>query len=107
MPYKTKEDKKVYHQKWYQEHKPRVLELNAKNKAKHRKKFRDFKATLICERCGESHHATLDFHHKDPNQKENTVNRMYSLGFSMDNLKKEIAKCEVLCANCHRKEHAK
>lgn len=49
-------------------------------------------------KCGESRPECLDFHHlKD---KQYSVSNMYSLSISKIQL--EIAKCKVLCANCHR-----
>jgi hypothetical protein len=42
----------------------------------------------------------LDFDHlKD---KKYNISRMIHDGFSWAAIKKEIAKCEVVCANCHR-----
>ena len=76
-----------------------------KNKIKRKeltKKLRDFKATLICLTCGENDPRCLDFHHlKD---KVYIISEMPRLGFSFTNILKEIEKCMVLCANCHRKE---
>lgn len=47
--------------------------------------------------------ATLEFHHRDPSTKE------FGLGNfdgSFDRLVAEAAKCDLLCANCHRLRHA-
>ena len=46
--------------------------------------------------------ACLDFHHLR-DKEFNIANEIKNL--SIDNLKKEIDKCIVLCANCHRKLH--
>src|SRR5690348_17765017 len=46
----------------------------------------------------------LEFHHRDPSQKEFTPSRAYKR--SWDVLKIEIDKCDLLCANCHREAHA-
>lgn len=57
-----------------------------------------------CRECGEKHPACLEFHHRDPSQKELTLaSKMGQLG--MGKLLAEIAKCDVLCSNCHRKLH--
>ena len=34
-----------------------------------------------------------------------TVCEMVTYGYSKDKLRDEMDKCELLCANCHRKEH--
>lgn len=57
-----------------------------------------------CAKCGEKRIYVLDFHHIDPSTKDNTITRM-STKYSLDRLKKEIDKCVVLCANCHREFH--
>lgn len=59
-----------------------------------------------CSVCGETEHITLDFHHVDPSQKSFRVSMGLSRGISTQRLEVEIAKCVVLCANCHRKFHA-
>jgi hypothetical protein len=43
----------------------------------------------------------LDFHHTDPRAKEFKISQMRTI----PRLKAEIAKCIVICANCHRKGH--
>lgn len=58
-----------------------------------------FKDKCIC--CGESDVACLDFHHL--NDKYESLSHMNS--HSTDTINKEINKCVILCANCHRKLH--
>ncbi len=64
------------------------------------------KATSGCKECGESHPACLQFHHRDSSIKEDSVSRMVTTGASLLRVREEIAKCDVLCANCHFKLHA-
>lgn len=33
------------------------------------------------------------------------VSKMVTYGFSLEEIEEEVKKCDVLCANCHRKEH--
>lgn len=63
----------------------------------------DYKATLKCTKCGESHVACLEFHHLDPSTKEFQIST--SGGVSRERAMREIKKCIVLCANCHKKLH--
>lgn len=56
-----------------------------------------------CEKCGDTRSWVLDFHHKDPSQKEFTIGRMKKSSEGV--LKVEIDKCVCLCANCHREFH--
>lgn len=68
--------------------------------------FSDYKKTLKCERCPENHPACLDFHHRDPKTKLFKVGGAAPSGMPQAKVMAEIAKCAVLCANCHRKEHS-
>ena len=63
------------------------------------------KAQSKCAKCGESRGYVLDFHHIDPTQKENTIARMTSNKSNLKDIQKEVDKCIVLCANCHREFH--
>jgi len=57
-----------------------------------------------CERCGyDKYIGALEFHHKDPSQKDFQITQ----SLSWDRVKAEVMKCELLCANCHREEHAR
>ena len=59
-----------------------------------------------CNICGQMPHpAAMDFHHKDPSQKEFTPGYIKNNSWKM--LTKELDKCLLLCANCHRQLHSK
>lgn len=58
-----------------------------------------------CQNCGESHPAALVFHHRDPATKQFEVSIRSMAGKTEAEIETEIAKCDVLCANCHRKLH--
>ena len=58
-----------------------------------------------CVVCGEDEPCCLHFHHRNPGSKLFEVSRAGTR--SLEEVKKEIAKCDVLCANCHAKVHAK
>ena len=57
-----------------------------------------------CIKCNEKVECCLDFHHLD--NKIEGVASLKNKG-SLKKVKEEIAKCVVLCSNCHRKVHAK
>jgi hypothetical protein len=59
----------------------------------------------VCHRCGEGDPACLEFHHRDPDEKVRTVSELITYGNSLETVCEEIEKCDVLCANCHRREH--
>ena len=58
-----------------------------------------------CEKCGYNKCvAALDYHHIDPSTKIDTVAKL-STHSSLEMAMKEIQKCILLCANCHREFH--
>lgn len=50
------------------------------------------------------HPEIYDFHHLEPNKKDFTIGKTIK---KFESLKKELDKCILLCANCHRKIHKK
>jgi len=60
-----------------------------------------------CENCDEDHPACLTFHHRDPSEKEFQISDCRNKLYSLKKLAAEIAKCDVLCRNCHAKVHWK
>ena len=76
---------------------------------KYRKILMDYlheiKSKSSCLLCGESHIACLSFHHRDPSTKIGTMSYFVNNRCSLNKLKEEINKCDILCENCHRKEH--
>lgn len=66
--------------------------------------FGDKPACLICgyDKC----FAALDFHHVDPSEKEYSIAKMLLGSPAKGRLEKELRKCVVLCATCHREYHA-
>jgi hypothetical protein len=61
----------------------------------------DLKLGHGCTDCGyKVHPAALHFDHLPGSEKKDTIARM-TLAASFSALQAEIAKCEVVCANCH------
>lgn len=59
-----------------------------------------------CVDCGQSNIITLEFDHVR-GVKCKSIANLLSSAASIDNLKSEIEKCEVRCANCHRRKTSK
>jgi hypothetical protein len=74
-------------------------------KQRYKQQLKDYKKSLCCSKCGINDHRVLEFHHKDPVTKEATVASLIK-DRSFKSVLKEIEKCVVLCANCHRIEHS-
>lgn len=59
-----------------------------------------------CSICGYSKcYSALEFHHLNPSEKDFTIAQNSSYK-NMKILKKELDKCILVCANCHREIHA-
>jgi hypothetical protein len=59
-----------------------------------------------CVDCGESDPLVLDCDHKGEVPKEFNIADMIGRGYGADRIRKEIDKCDVRCANCHRRKTA-
>ena len=67
-----------------------------------------YKLMKGCVKCGyKEHHAALEFNHIKPELKRYCLSSKYTDVYCKKNTKtkkqykKELANCEVLCANCH------
>lgn len=84
--------KRAYQRKW------------AKNKKERRKLELVKMFGGACKLCGYNKYCgALEFHHRDPDLK------LFGLGKitrKWDDVVAEAAKCDLLCANCHRELHA-
>jgi hypothetical protein len=102
---RDKEKQRGYERAWYARNRAKVIAKAREKKQLILAWYREYKSTLSCIRCGESDPITLDFHHRDPSQKDFLPSRAVYNGWGIRRLKEEMAKCDVLCANCHRKAH--
>lgn len=59
----------------------------------------------VCQRCGyNTCIAAIDFHHRDMSKKEFSLSKLHTTKLT-SRVKKELDKCDLLCANCHREAH--
>lgn len=108
--YKCKACHALYRRKHYLLNKKKYI---AKAKTRHRydverlrKIVNDYKSGHPCKICGEGDIRCLEFHHRNPKEKVAAVSVMMNNVVSKKRLLAEIAKCDVICANCHRKIHS-
>lgn len=105
MPYKDPSRQKVAAREHYLKNKPKYY-LKKKVREKKISAFiQKYKNGKKCLRCPESFTACLEFHHRDPADKDMEVSMIARHGWSEKRILEEIKKCDLLCANCHRKEH--
>lgn len=78
-------------------------ELMLAKAAEIRQKVSEIKTTTGCSDCGYNKHpAALDFDHLPQYTKSKTVSALVGSCSPWSRIEAEIAKCEVVCANCHR-----
>lgn len=79
---------------------PDYREQRARLHAEKRARLDAIKVERGCDECGFNRHpAALCFHHRDPAEKAFGVAQ--NLARAWDTVMAEIAKCQLLCANCH------
>ena len=98
-----------YTKEWYARNRKRQI-ANAKERSRHataelKTRVREHLLAHPCVDCGESDPAVLDFDHL--RDKRANVSTLVQSGVSWESLAYEIAKCEVRCANCHRRRTAR
>lgn len=77
---------------------------NNKKRAERIKKSVNAIKKYGCQLCPENDVGCIDFHHIDSKDKDFGINHLIH-NSSLKLLKLEIAKCCLLCSNCHRKLH--
>lgn len=113
MPYKDPEARRAAHAKymrevWYPKNKKKHIAAVHRWRNEEREEKRAFikEQRTACAVCGEDEPICLDFHHINPDEKEDHVALAVRRGWGKKRILAEIAKCVVLCSNCHRKLHA-
>jgi 5-methylcytosine-specific restriction endonuclease McrA len=84
----------------YENNKKYYLDRNRETRASNRDRHKELK-NKPCSCCGGVYpHYVMDFDHVDPATKKMCVSKM--MGHSWAQIEAEIAKCVLLCSNCHR-----
>lgn len=96
---------RLYRREWYARNKVHARSKVMERRATLKIWLRNLKQYLACSKCGENHFSCLEFHHQNPKIKDKPVSATISDGWSKERILREIEKCIVLCANCHRKMH--
>lgn len=101
MAYKNIEDQRAASKRHYYKNKQSYLDKNKKYRLYIRNFIRNFKENVPCVDCGAKYpYYVMDFDHLE--DKKFNISYLSATG-RIGTLKKEMAKCEIVCANCHRK----
>ena len=122
---RKREQKRAQGKRYYEKHKDNINKKN-RNRYKNDKVYREKKleqlnakrnqkieyarnlklgyGCCLCgyDRCGDS----LEFHHVNPEDKGREISQLLRGSWNIYYLKMELAKCVILCSNCHREYHA-
>ena len=101
-----RECNKIRQREWYSANRTKKVAYSKARMKVIRKKVKvwieSIKQCRGCAVCDEGCAACLDFHH--PGEKEFSICQRRDV--SLARVMSEVAKCILLCANCHRKLHA-
>jgi len=90
MPYKDKE---------------KLYESQRKYRTAKKYKMWEYLLKNPCIDCGEKDPIVLDFDHTNPKEKKGNISSwVASSTRSWETILEEIAKCQIRCANCHRRK---
>lgn len=110
MAYANSEDQKQYARQHYQDHKElyksRAVASRNKIRSENRHNLAAYLQDHPCTDCGEPDIVVLQFDHTS-DDKTDEIGRMLQDGVSWKRLLTEMAKCEVVCANCHIRRTAR
>ncbi len=101
---------KVYARQYYLLHRDKLIAKAIPRAIAQRRVLQDHALAWLrthpCVDCGEVDVVVLDFDHVR-GRKRDGIAQLIHLGVSTKTLDTEIAKCEVRCANCHRRKTAR
>ena len=104
MAYRDPQDPraKASRRKHYYANKQPYLERSQAKKLELARYISNLKASTPCKDCGVSYPPfVMEFDHRGGETKLNNVSRLTHYG-SRKKIDAEIAKCDIVCANCHR-----
>ncbi len=108
MPCRSKAEQAAAARRHYMNNRDKIIARARAFSLKQRDVLRcyidDYLATHHCVDCGESDPVVLEFDHDRTKPKAFNIGEAPAKGISIKTLSSEIEKCEVRCANCHRRK---
>lgn len=83
-----------------------IIGLNKRYRRRLLEKVYQILRASSCIDCGEKDPIVLEFDHRDPAMKVFSISRAISHGFGWSRALAEMEKCDIRCANCHRRRTA-
>lgn len=101
LSYTCKACQRTYQKNHYKKNVSQYTESNKKHRNSRRKVFYEWMKSKSCVDCGNSDIRVLEFDHINREDKSFNISTKVS-ELSFETLMKEIEKCEIVCANCHK-----
>mgnify|MGYP003572159057 CR=1 FL=1 len=98
----TKENRQKTNQKYYAQNREKVQAVNQEARRRIREYVWGLKEQGSCVDCGVSNPIVLEFDHLPGHEKKGHIASLVSSGYGKATIDAEIAKCELVCANCHK-----
>lgn len=92
---------KDYRKRHYEKNRQKYIDKADRWRKEQKIKLIAWLKTKSCVDCGNTDFRVFEFDHKDRSQKQFNISNQNGK-ISFDQLMKEIKKCDVVCANCHR-----
>ena len=96
----------IHHRRYYETHKDKYFAKNRLNKNRQRDGLKKILLAAKDRPCqdggGNFHPWVMELDHREDTIKVEAVSNLVGRGCTDEKLLNEIAKCDVVCANCHR-----
>lgn len=106
LAYHCKSCEKEAHRKHYQSNKSDYISRAKQRLRQNTILYKKWREGLICSICNETDWHCIELHHIDPTLKEFDIGGSTGHSINSPKFKKELSKCIIVCANCHKKIHA-
>jgi hypothetical protein len=93
-------ENKQWYERHHERHRENVKERLGKSRDEAQRFIYEYLSNQVCADCGTYDFAVMTFDHVRGKKKMDVMTMVYQ-GYSVEAIMKEIAKCEVVCANCH------
>jgi hypothetical protein len=101
MAYKDKEKARACQRRYYERNRDLYYRKNKNKKEQLRAVAQEYKSQPCADCGGIFPFYVMDFDHREGEEKLSHVSTLVKM-MSLQRLLDEIAKCDVVCANCHR-----
>ena len=103
----SKARSRKYYKENTAEHKKAVYKRTAEQRQRNQEFIFEYLLKHPCVDCGEDDPIVMEFDHLPEYDKKYEVSGMIIKGYAIESIKKEIDKCDVVCANCHKRRTSK